>query len=174
VNATKLADLHGELELQLLVTGDPGQASSDPGPGSPPRDVIVEVRAEIRHVLVSWCRLVAEKRGIAPPVDTVPTMGAYLAKHAEWLAASEYAGEVADELAGYVSRAWGLAYPNGTRRVEVGPCPLCEGTLTAVVRATDSLLPSEVACDRDEAHRWPSERWRELDRLIAAKRRAAA
>jgi hypothetical protein len=144
-----LVELHGELELVLKAAGSGERASSKPGSGTPPRDAVVDMRAEIRHVLVSWCRLISEERGmwlpghwvvqrlargfIGPPNrtwiddDTLPAIGAYVARHAEWLAATEYAGEAADELAGLMSRAWGLAYPSGTRRLSVGPCPLCGG-----------------------------------------------
>jgi hypothetical protein len=173
-NAVKAAELHGELELMLRPSGSGGQVTGKPGSASPPRDAVVAMRTEIRAVLASWCRFIAEERGIGLPDDEVTAMGNYLRLHGEWLAATEYAGEVADELASLASRAWGLAYPSGTRRIEVGPCPHCDGTLTAIVRATDQALPSEVACDADEAHRWSADRWRELDRLVMAKRRMAA
>jgi hypothetical protein len=193
-DAIKAAVLHGELELVLRPSGGGGRTGK-PGSASPPRDDVVAMRTEIRHVLVSWCLLISEERGISLPTrleveqlpdgfigpprrrrvhdETALSVGGYVAKHAEWLAAQPYAGEVSDELASLASRARGIAFPSGTRRVEAGPCPLCPGTLTALVRTTDALLPSEVACDGDEAHRWASERWRELDRLVAAKRRAA-
>jgi hypothetical protein len=173
-NAVKLATLHGELELVLRGNGQGGERTGKPGSASPPRDAVVWARAEIRQVLVGWCRVISEERGIGLPRDEVTAMGAYVAKHAEWLAAGEYADEVADELSTLAGRAWGLAYPTGTRHVEVGPCPLCAGTLTAVVRATDSALPSEVACDGEEPHRWSADRWKELDRLVMAKKRRAA
>jgi hypothetical protein len=173
-NAVKAGELHGELELMLRPSGTGGQATGKPGSASPPRDAVVAMRTEIRAVLASWCRLVSEERGIGLPRDEVTAMGAYIDKHCDWLAATEYAGEAADELASLASRAWGLAYPSGTRTVEVGPCPLCDGTLTAIVRATDQALPSEVVCGGGEAHRWSADRWRELDRLVMAKRRAAA
>jgi hypothetical protein len=196
-NATKAAVLYDELALVLKATQPGGHTSTKPGPGGPPRDAVVEQRATIRHVLVSWCRLISEERGIALPGDwlimrlprgvqgpwnrewvvndTTPAHAAYIARHAEWLAACDYADEAADELAGLANRAYGLAYPSGTRRVEVGPCPLCDGTLTAIVRATDGVLPSEVVCDRDEdPHRWAADQWRHLDRLVMAKRRVVA
>lgn len=173
-NAVKAAELYDELELMLKTTGAGGRSSSKPGPGTPPRDAVVDMRATIRHILASWCRLIAEERGIGLPADEVTAMGGYMGRHAEWLAAGEYAAEVADEVAALASRAWGLAYPSGSRTVEVGPCPLCPGTLTAIVRATDQTLPSEVGCDGQEPHRWPADQWRQLDRLVMAKRRMAA
>jgi hypothetical protein len=108
-----------------------------------------------------------------PPSISVDQMAAFIRTHAEWLAAQEYAGEAADELASLVSRAWGLAYPSGTRRIEVGPCPRCDGTLTAIVRPVDSTKPTEVVCDGDEQHRWDSTQLRTLDRLVMARKRAA-
>jgi hypothetical protein len=169
-----LAELHGELELVLKAAGSGERASSKPGSGTPPRDAVVDMRAEIRHVLVSWARLIGEERGVSLPVDDVSAIGAYVARHAEWLAATEYAGEAADELAGLVSRAWGLAYPSGTRKVEVGGCPRCDGTLTAIVRPVDSTKTTEVVCDGEQSHRWDSTQLRTLDRLVMARRRAAA
>jgi hypothetical protein len=172
-NAVKLAMLYGELELVLKAIGNGERSSSKPGSGTPPRDAVVEMRATIRHLLASWCRLVSEERGITLPADDVTAMGAYLARHADWLAATDYAGECADELAEHVGRAWGLAYPNGTRVAKLPePCPTCGGTLLAIRRATDGVLPSEVACDGDEPHVWPASQWRWLDRLISAKKKA--
>jgi hypothetical protein len=173
-NPVKAAELYGELELVLKAAGSGERASSKPGSGTPPRDAVVDMRAEIRHVLVSWARLVGEERGVSLPVDEVSAIGAYVARHAEWLAATEYAGEAADELAGLVSRAWGLAYPSGTRKVEVGGCPRCDGTLTAIVRPSDSTKTTEVVCDGEQAHRWDSTQLRTLDRLVMARKRAAA
>ena len=192
-NPVKLADLHAELELVLRAAGHGERTSNKPGSGTPPRDAVMQVRTEIRHVLVSWCRLVAEERGVGLPVDQLDAMGAWLARHAQWLAAQEYAGEVADELAGLASRAWGLAYPNGTRRIAVGPCPRCGGVaagrwsverlprgfigpprrsghLVAVVRDKDQdKLPGEVFCDLIAEHFWPAPQWRQLDREVMAK-----
>jgi hypothetical protein len=173
-DASKAAEMHAELELVLRPSGGGGRTGK-PGSASPPRDEIVAMRTEIRHVLVSYAQLIHDERGHALPVDEVSAIATYVATNAEWLAAHEgVAGDASDELGSLASRAWGLAYPSGTRRVEVGPCPLCGGTLTALVRATDALLPSEVTCDGNEAHRWASERWRELDRLVMARRRSAA
>lgn len=173
-DATGLAQLYDELTYSVMPSGgssnQPIGRSSDGPPA--PRDKVVDIRTEIRHVLASWCRLVGEERGIQLPADEVSAMGAYVAKHATWLAAHSVAGEVADELGSLRRRAWSIAYPNGTKVVEVGACPSnCTGTLRAIVRPADVLLPSEVVCDLNPEHRWDSTRWRELDRLVA--RRAA-
>ena len=118
-------------------------------------------------------RLISEERGITLPADDVTAMAGYVARHAEWLAATDYAGEVADELAEHAGRAWGLAYPNGTSVAKLPePCPTCGGMLLAIRRATDGVLPSEVVCDGTEPHTWPASQWRWLGRLIAAKKEA--
>lgn len=184
-DATGSAELYDELAYSVMPSGgtssQPIGRSSDGPPA--PRDKVVEIRTEIRHVLASWCRLIGEERGIQLPADEVSAMGAYVAKHATWLAAHGAAGEVSDELGSLRRRAWSIAYPNGTKVVEVGPCPRsvlidegverdCSGTLRAIMRPRDEgLLPSEVVCDVDPEHRWASSEWRQLDRLVA--RRAA-
>lgn len=173
-DAVKAARLHGELELVLRPSGA-GGGHVQPSSASPPRDDVVAMRTEIRHVLVAWCRLVSEERGISPPADDVTAMGAYLVRHAEWLAAREYAGEAADELAGLAGRAWGLAYPSGTRRLDLHEsCPYCDAELTATMRPQDGgLLPSDVVCAGEEHHTWPADQWRKLDRLVARRRAVA-
>lgn len=55
------------------------------------------------------------------------------------------------------------------------PCvsqEMCGGMLRAIVRPSDQLLPSEVACDADPSHRWDSTQWRQLDRLVSTRRAA--
>jgi hypothetical protein len=184
-DATTIADLYDELAYSVMPTGNgQGQPIGRSCDGPPaPRDKVVNIRTEIRHVLASWCRLVGEERGHQLPADEVSAMGAYVAKHATWLAAHSAAGEVAEELSSLRRRAWSVAYPNGTKVVPVGPCPReavlsyeqtepCAGTLRAIMRPRDEgLLPSEVVCDTDPEHRWSSSEWRQLDRLVA--RRAA-
>ncbi|HEY4375505.1 MAG TPA: hypothetical protein VGM93_00030, partial [Acidimicrobiales bacterium] len=181
----QLADLHDELGLALMPGGG-GERVGGRGDNGPPapRDRVVAIRTEIRHTLVSWCRLVADERGIQLPQDAMTALGGYLRVHAAWLAAHGAAGEVSDELDGLRRRAWSVAYPGGTRVTEVGPCPYgrverlpagfigparqlgCAGTLRAVMRPTEQLLPSEVACDAEVEHRWDSTQWRQLDRLV--------
>ena len=193
-DATTTADLYDELAHSVMPSGGTsGQPIGRSSDGPPvPRDKVVAIRTEIRHVLVSVCRMVGEDRGIQLPADEVSAMGAYVAKHATWLAAHGAAGEVADELGSLRRRAWSVAYPNGTKVVEVGPCPnhdysrptekdtsgvadwpRCPGTLRAIMRPRDEgLLPSEVVCDADPEHRWASSEWRQLDRLVSGRRAA--
>jgi len=192
-DVTTTADLYDELAYSVMPSGGTsGQPIGRSSEGPPvPRDKVVAIRTEIRHVLVSVCRMVGEERGVQLPADEVSAMGAYVAKHATWLAAHGAAGEVADELGSLRRRAWSIAYPNGTKVVPVGPCPrsphhaleelphgfigpprlvMVAGTLRAIMRPRDEgLLPSEVVCDADPEHRWASSEWRQLDRLVARK-----
>jgi hypothetical protein len=172
-DAVKAAGLHDEIALRLTGAGQAGERTSgtpDHGTDLDPR--AVEVRATIRHTLVSWCHLIAEERGHALPADTLPALGGYVARHAEWLAATEYAGEVSDELHALVSAAWPVAYPSGARVFPVGPCPHdgCTGTLKAILRPRDTLfLPAELQCDADDAHSYPSSEWVALGRKLRPK-----
>lgn len=167
-----LADLYDELALRLAGgagTGDKVSGTADTT--RLPNPAAVETRAEIRHVLVSWCRLVAEERGFALPADTVHTMADYIARSSEWLAATDYADEAVNELNDLRRRAFGLAYPSGTRVKDIAPCPVdgCAGTVRAVLRRTDSLLPSMLACDADDGHAWRASEWHAFRKLVERK-----
>jgi hypothetical protein len=50
----------------------------------------------------------------------------------------------------------------------IAPCPEkdCTGTLEAIVRKEDDLLPSHVYCSADRAHTWAPEEWRALRRRL--------
>jgi len=174
-DARQAAWLYGELEHVLI--GAPavgGRVSGSPDRTRLPNMAAVEARSTIRSILVSWCRLISEERGIDLPRDEVAAMGDYIARHAHWLAAHPAAAEAADELRELAhGRPWRVAYPDGTRRVEVGPClhDGCGGTIRAVLRASDSLLPSRIVCDANADHVWPADQWLTLGRQL---RRTAA
>ncbi|HEX5995977.1 MAG TPA: hypothetical protein VFY84_12615 [Jiangellales bacterium] len=185
-DAYRAAEVHAELALVLAASDRPGERTS----GTRERGLAVNeravwARATIRHVLVSWCRLIAEERGITPPADDITSLAGYLAKHADWLSASDYADEVSDELRDLAhGEPWRVAYPTGARVFEVGPCPEtvdgapCPGVVRAVLRRTDSLLPSELVCDHRPdpepedwtPHRYLADQWLTLGRKL---RRAA-
>lgn len=98
-DARQAAWLYGELEHVLI--GAPafgGRVSGSPDRTRLPNMAAVEARTLIRHTLVSWCRLIAEERGIDLPRDEVAAMGDYIARHAHWLAAHPAAGEAAADL----------------------------------------------------------------------------
>lgn len=174
-DAARAAELHDEIALRLTGAGQAAERTSgtpDHGTELDPR--AVDVRATIRHTLVGWSRLIAEERGIGLPADELPAIGAYVAKHAEWLAATEYAGEASGELHDLVSGAYQVAYPSGVRVFPVGLCPKdgCPGTVKAILRPKDPLsLPSSLQCDTDEAHVWlaSANEWMSLGRKLRPK-----
>lgn len=174
-DAREAGRLYDELALRLLGAGGSGEPVSGTPAARIPDPRAVEARTLIRHTLASWCRLVAEERGIALPADQVDAMGEYVARHHEWLAAHPAAGECAAELAELAhGRTRSLAYPSGARVVEIGACPHagCEGVLRAIVRRSDALLPSEVVCSADEAHRWGAAQWHALGRAMSGREAA--
>lgn len=168
-DATQAAHLHTELQHQLTHTARPGEHTT----GTPDRsttlnDRAVTTRTDIRAVLVAWTQMIADERGIHPPADNIGAIGGYLARHATWLAAHPAAGDAAAELHHLVHTAWPIAYPTGARVFPVAPCPEpgCPGTLKAILRTTDSLLPSALACDTGPEHVIPADRWLTLGRTL--------
>lgn len=164
-DAIQAAFLYGELAERLASSGGVGEKTSGTRDrGTQLNGKAVSARTLIRHTLVSWSLLISEERGISTPADEVKAMGEYLALHSVWLSAHPAAGDCSEELHelahGWPRRA---CYPNPAIVVEVGKCPIegCPGTITAVVRASDSLYPSAVECDADppdgqlEPHIWP-------------------
>lgn len=124
----------------------------------PYRENAANQRKQIRDILTSWTRLVAEERGVnvpglAPLADPVQTLARFLRRHHPWSVARPWAGDYADEVTALTSEGHRICYPSRARRVTCGQCievvsgRRCEGTLTAVVRQTDDLLPSEIVCD---------------------------
>jgi hypothetical protein len=172
-DAEQAAVLHAELAERLGVgTGMGERVTGGSDTHRAVNAAAVETRADIEHFLTWWAALIVRERGITRPAYTATALGAFIAQHSRWLAAHRYASYAATELHDIArGRAWSVAYPgsSGTRVRELPKefrCPKCTGALRAVMRAGDSLLPAEVACDNPEPHVWPAARWRELDRLV--------
>jgi len=168
-DARQAAELYDELALALAGASSPvGRVSGSPDRSRIPNPAAMEARSRIRAILASWCQLIAEERGAELPRDEVADMGEYVARHALWLAAHPAAGDAADELRELVRVARRIAYPDGTRRVDVGPCPHdgCGGTIRALLRRADSLLPSAIVCSASAEHEWPADQWLTLGRQI--------
>jgi alkanesulfonate monooxygenase SsuD/methylene tetrahydromethanopterin reductase-like flavin-dependent oxidoreductase (luciferase family) len=141
-------------------------------------------RWQIHHDLVTTVRLVMEERGFTAPGDSIAEMALWLSRSADWLAAHPSAGERANEAADWLSAARNAINPDPPKRVQIGPCVVvdCPGTLTAVVRAQDSLLPSAITCswwelladegraqvveDGGEVHVWTPSAWHSLGRRM--------
>lgn len=140
-----------------------------------------EMRAIIKHRLVAIVKMISEERGLPLPADRVPDLARYIAKHSRWLAAHSAAGDISDELAETASEAFHIAHPTGARRYQLKDpdgqavkCPesvddgeACPGSLWTILRRTDSLLPSELACDHDNDHYVPADQWMTFGRKWA-------
>jgi len=169
-----LPELHAELEHNLVGGSGGDKTPSKPG-SRVPSPAAMDVRAEIRAHLVSWTRLVIEERAWkATPADNPTAIAGFLAIHVDWLANHDAAGECADEFANLCGRARRIAYPNGTRTIEVGYCQRetdgirCDGVIKAILRRVDSLLPSAIVCDTDPDHTWDPTQWLRLGRQLKA------
>ena len=180
-DALRIAELDHEIEEVLARSGRVGERTSGTADhGTVLNDRAVEVRTEIRHTLVAWCRLVAEERGIHLPPNHLDAMAAYLATHHVWLAAHKTANDSSDELSSLARRAYSAAYPNPPIVVRIGHCPKpdCPGELTALVRQQDSMLPSGITCSwwdelkdktDQEPHQWSADQWHALGRQMARR-----
>lgn len=143
VHADRLADdlvqapaLYDDLALVLVRRGKDGERMSGSSSAAPiPDEDVMEARTDIRSALLRLAKLVAWERGVHPPrtsvggksyVDTRPAaLGAFLAKHAQWLAAHKDAGTFATTLHRITGgRVRAIAYPSGSDRLYVGDCPL--------------------------------------------------
>ena len=110
-DALRIAELDHEIEEVLARSGRVGERTSGTADhGTVLNDRAVEVRTEIRHTLVAWCRLVAEERGIHLPPNHLDAMAAYLATHHVWLAAHKTANDSSDELSSLARRAYSAAH----------------------------------------------------------------
>lgn len=178
-DAVAIAELDHDLEEVLGTWGRQDERTSGSGAtGTVVNEAALQCRSDIRAVLSSWVRLVAEERGHQLPPDTLVAIGAYLAANGEWLAAHGAAGECSDELSSLLGRARAVAYPSGARKWTVGPCPAqgCAATISVILRDADSATPSELVCDGEPAHSWPYSQtaWRRLGRQITERYMSAA
>ncbi len=168
---TRMPALHAALADALVATGrrgDPVTVTRDPGIDLDPR--AVAARDHIRAELASYVRICHEEGPWSSwPDDTIPAMAGWLVVRADWLAARDWADEAARSIDYTWREGWRVAYPDGSRRILLGPCPQpgCDGEIAATVRDADDLLPSVVRCtDQEEPHEWPADRWPALGRLI--------
>lgn len=108
--------------------------------------------------------------------ESIEALARYVVHHGQWLAAHPAAADCSAELRDLLRQCRAAAYPSGTRIVPVGLCPVvdddgmpCDGKLRAMIRPGESLLPSAVGCDVDEAHRWAASEWRALGRTMGQR-----
>lgn len=109
------------------------------------------------------------------------------ARSADWLAAHDRAGEYSAAINALVGQAFRTAFPTGTRVFELpglngerflacthliddedkpGEKKPCPGNLWTIVRKDGDRLPSQIMCNADETHQWPSTQWLKLGRQM--------
>ncbi|HEY9367550.1 hypothetical protein [Streptomyces sp.] len=121
-------------------------------------DAAATHRQHMAGVLASWCRLVAEDRGITPPTGPELSRTApWLLTHVDWCAAHRWVDEMLTELRQVTGQAMGIA-DIPARRVPLGEQCLthtggerCEGEVTIVVRGDDWTAVCTVCDEKQEA-----------------------
>lgn len=190
------AVLHDELALVLTATGGPG-GGGFAGGAQLNLDASI-ARGLIRGNLTGLALRIAMERGIRLPgshrLQRLPpgvhgpanrvwqsntnkhALGSFIALHHLWLAAN--LPQAADMLDRTVREARRAAYPNGTRVIEIGRCPMededgqpCTGSIRAMIRDEDSLLPKACVCNANLDHVWTADQWHALGRRLQAKPR---
>ena len=168
---TDLPGLDQDLELALIRAETP---ANDPvthrkDPGLVLNQPALEARIAIRQQFAAQIRMVNEERGLTTwPQETILAMTNYMTRHIDWLAAHEAADTWLNEWWTVRQQARRAAHPTGIRRFELAPCieTDCPGTLIAILRPTDDLLPSSVSCDTNGEHDWQPHQWIALGRRI--------
>ncbi|WP_214103211.1 hypothetical protein [Acrocarpospora catenulata] len=180
-NLSDLPWLHAEVVTSMPTTRATGSApvSGSRTPGLPVNLRAGELHSQMGHDLRTIAGWVAKDRGIHLPVDgRVGSVCAWLAKHVNWLAASQYAADVRGVLTELVGRAWAVIDPD-RRPMEVGPCvelvdsTPCDGMLWASVLDVGDPRPSKIWCDGCELELTP-EQWYRFGRRYEARRRMSA
>jgi hypothetical protein len=178
-NLDALPALHAQLAGHLVRTGSGGEVVAvSRTPGINLDLVAYAAREHIVMDLHSWTRIALEE---GPwdhaPDDTVVAMATWLHHRVSWLAARDYADEIARDFATTMAEAHGAIQPDRVRRVELNyGCPertiaedgldmgACTGMLFALIRDLDAILPSSVQCSTERSHVWQADEWRALGR----------
>ena len=197
-DAGRLAVYHDELAEVLAHVGGGTAGVTHNHPGLSVDQTVADTRHHIRQLLVGTVRTIAHQRGVRLPCrwlydrplpagvqgprravfevldDRNDVLAQVVADHSVWLAARPDAGAISDRYAYLRRRAWSLLHIERTVVVLIGPCPMlvaghaCRGTVRALVRRTDTLLPLAVSCE-DPEHSWPVEELARLGRFIGLK-----
>ena len=151
-------------------------------------DAVVKARDHVRAWLFGWVRVVAEDRGVTLPLSEQPdTLAHWLGRHVDWLAHQPFADEVLVNLEEthrearwarqiVPPRRFPLKLPDGSLIhcpvPAEGPVlpdaarPTCSGVVEATVREDSALLPSQIGCSGDPAHRWAPHQWPAFGRHV--------
>jgi hypothetical protein len=140
-------------------------------------------RSHMAGVLASWCRLVAEERGILPPASAdLYRTAPWLIRHIDWCAGNRWVDEMLTELRQISGQAMGIS-DIPARRVPLGEQCLtheggerCEGTVTIVVRGDDWTAVCTMCDEQQEATPYlravQGRRWITTDGVITLARMA--
>lgn len=150
-------------------------SASEPLPINP---AAVEHRRHIAGCLASWCKLVADERGIQPPAGPqVYRTAPWLTVHVDWCAGHRWVDEMLDELRGLAGRARGLLDPD--RRLPTGErCRVtfedghrCDGAIVFLQGHDEQWRARCPECGGQEAaaylHDGLSGRWVTIERVEA-------
>lgn len=133
---------YNDLDRALVAVGPKVGTSSSPG--LTVDEVAAELRMHMVGVVASWCRVVAEDRGIRTPAGPELTRTApWLIRHIDWCAANRWVDEMLLELRKVTGCAIGLT-DIPARQIRLGEqCRThvegerCEGIITIVIRGDD-------------------------------------
>ncbi|MGK5638869.1 hypothetical protein ACSNOK_11235 [Streptomyces sp. URMC 126] len=133
-------------------------------PGIPLDTRVLDARADIRSVLTGWAALVREQRGVGVPARDTAALTAFLARHADWLAAHPAAADLTAETGELIRAAWSALSGHRDRHVVIGPCvrPGCSGRLAARLGGRTAAGEAAIVCSADTAHTWSPEAWHTL------------
>lgn len=123
-----------DLGMQPKVSGSNFKSNAFPF-----NDAAAQLRKQIQQALAQITTSVALQRGINPPQYTsVSYLSQYLARHAEYITTSQMlARRASSTLAHLNKQARRVAFPSGTRIIDIGPCP--HEVMTPISPAPDSI-----------------------------------
>jgi hypothetical protein len=126
-------------------------------PGLTVDEAAANLRQQITGTIASWCRVVAEDRGITPPAGPeISRTAPWLTTHVDWCAAHRWVDEMLLELRQVTGRAIGIT-DIPARRVELGEQCLvhadgerCVGEVTIIIRGDEWIARcSECVGDQE-------------------------
>lgn len=133
---------HDDLDRALLASGPKTHTTSSPG--LTVDEAAADLRMHMTNLVASWCRVVAEDRGITTPAGPeLARTSPWLIPHLQWCAAHRWVDEMLTELRQVTGRAIGLT-DIPARRIRLGEQCLthtdgerCDGIVTIIIRGDD-------------------------------------
>lgn len=123
-----------------------------------------------RCVHESCRRLIQSRRPL--PDGVYGVLAGFLRRHHDWIMCQYFAKDYAAEIIAAADTAFQLLNPSGTRvQRDIGPCAEtgCGGSLYAIRRDTEDLLPSAIKCNVCGAE-IPSTKWVKFGRKLLEQR----